>query len=205
MSELETLFCSRTRAGLLSCLFGTTPAKLHLRAIVREVDVSVGSVQQDLKHLISLHLIISERDGNRLYYIANIHHPLYPSLREIVARTTGIYEILRKSLNVLAIQYAYVFGSTAVGTAKTSSDLDLMVIGSASLRTLASCLSEASNQIGREINPHVMTLDEYLKRCADGEHFICSVINTKRDIIMGDMNELGNMEKQRLAQRAQHI
>jgi len=205
MNALEQFLGSRTRAGILSCLFGTSPQRVHLRALVRETGASLGTVQQDLKKLEAMGLIASERDGNRLYYSADPKHPLYSSLRELVQRTTGVYGVLRESLGTKDICYAYVFGSVASGKAKAGSDIDLMVIGAVSLRKLASRLAEDTAKLGREINPHVMTLEEYLGRCAAGEHFICSVIGTERHMIVGDENELRGMEEERLAQRAPHV
>ena len=103
------------------------------------------------------------------------------------------------------IRYAYVFGSIASGKAKAGSDIDLMVIGAVGLRKLASRLADGTAKLGREINPHVMTLEEYLSRCSAGEHFICSVIGTERHMIVGDEDELRGMEKERLAQRPPHV
>jgi DNA-binding transcriptional ArsR family regulator len=200
MNALEQFLGSRTRSGILSCLFGTSPQRVHLRALVRETGSSLGTVQQDLKKLKAMGLISSERDGNRLYYSADPKHPLYSCLRELVQRTTGVYGILRESLGTEDIRYAYVFGSVATG-----SDIDLMVIGAVSLRKLASRLVEDTAKLGREINPHVMTLEEYLCRCAAGEHFISSVIGTERQMIVGDENELRGMEEERMAQRAPHV
>ena len=205
MNALEQFLGSRTRAGILSCLFGTSPQRVHLRALVRETGASLGTVQQDLKKLEAMGLLVSERDGNRLYYSADAKHPLYSVLRELVLRTTGVYGVLRESLGTEEIRYAYVFGSVASGKAKAGSDIDLMVIGTVGLRKLASRLVDDTAKLGREVNPHVMTLAEYLGRCAEGEHFICSVIGTERQMIVGDEDELRGMEKERLAQRASHV
>ena len=199
MNALELLFCSRTRAGILSCLFGATTQRVHLRALVRETGVSLGTIQQDLRKLVGMGLVCAERDGNRLYYTANLKHPLYPPLRELVLRTTGVYGVLQETLGTEDIQYAYVFGSIASGKAHATSDIDLMVLGSIGLRKLASRLNAISAKLGREINPHVMTVDEYLDRCRTGEHFVGSVIKTERRMLVGDIDELGRLEKQRLA------
>jgi predicted nucleotidyltransferase len=205
MDVLANLFCSRTRAGILTCLFGAAPQRLHVRALVRESGCSLGAVQQDLRNLVALGLIRSERDGNRLYYSAEASHPLYHGLREIVARTTGIYAVLADCLGSSGIRFAYVFGSVASGQAKASSDVDLMVIGSVGLRELVARLVPAGERLGREINPHVMSEDEYFKRCKEGEHFISTVIGAERRVIVGDEHELRGVEKQRKAQGAPHV
>jgi predicted nucleotidyltransferase len=205
MNELEALFCSRTRAGILTCLFDSSPAKLHLRALSRETGMSVGSVRQDVNKLIVLGLVVSERDGNRTYYSANPKHPLHPALRELVIRTTGLYGILQEHLRSPDIQYAFVFGSTSAGSATSSSDIDLMVIGALGLRKLASQMSSASLKIGREVNAHAMTLDDYLSRCAGHDHFITTILQAPRHFILGDVNELEKLERQRMDQGTSNL
>ena len=199
MNVLGNLFCSRTRAGILTCLFGATPQRLHVRALMREAGCSLGAGQHDLRNLVSLNLVFSERDGNRLYYSANVNHPLYPALREIVARTTGIYAVLAECLGSDSIRFAYVFGSVASGQAKASSDIDLIVIGSVGLREIVTRLISAGEKLGREINPYVMLESEYFKRCKANEHFIGSVIGSERHMIVGDEHELRGLEKERMA------
>ena len=204
MDILANLFCSRTRAGILTCLFGSTQ-RLHVRALARETGCSIGAVQQDLRNLMAMGLVRSERDGNRLYYSAETNHPLYSPLCEIVARTTGVYAVLAECLGSAGIRFGYVFGSIASGQAKASSDIDLMVIGSVRLRELVTRLIPAGERLGREINPHVMSEDEYFKRCKENEHFIVSVIGSQRRIIVGNEDELRGLEKQRMAQRTPHV
>ena len=63
MNALEQLFCSRTRAGILSCLFGVTPQRLHLRACVRETGFSLGTLQQDLRKLVTCLIPAGEKLG----------------------------------------------------------------------------------------------------------------------------------------------
>ena len=184
---------------MLTCLFGATPQRLHVRALARETGCSLGAVQQDLRSLASLNLVYSERDGNRLYYSATVNHPLYPALREIVSRTTGIYAVLAECLGSGGIRFAYVFGSIASGQAKTSSDIDLMVIGSVGLREIVTRLIPAGEKLGREINPHVMSDTEYFMRCEKNEHFIGSVIGSERHMIVGEEHDLRGLEKQRMA------
>jgi predicted nucleotidyltransferase len=52
---------------------------------------------------------------------------------------------------------SFVFGSLADGSETAGSDVDLMVIGNLGFKKLTALLSGASEQVGREINPHVMS------------------------------------------------
>jgi hypothetical protein len=71
--------------------------------------------------------------------------------------------------------------------------VDLMVIGKLGLRKLTGMLSGVSEQIGREINPHVLSVEEFIKRKANREHFISQVLEAPKIFIIGNANELESM------------
>lgn len=199
MDIFQQLLGSRARAGILAALFSSSPSKTHLREIVRKSRLSIGSIQNELKNLEETGLILSERDGNRLYYQANRAHPLYGVLQELVRLTTGIYGTLRDAIGHEDVMFAYVFGSIAANQEKAQSDIDLMVIGALSLRSLSQRLLGVTEKLGREINPHCFSYEEYVNRCKCKDHFITSVIQAQRQIIIGDADELTRMEKEWMA------
>ena len=115
-------------------------------------------------------------DGNRTYYRANPQHPLYPDIRNLVLKTDGLVEVLRQAIDAPDIELAFVFGSIAAGTAKAESDIDLMVIGTISLRRLSKLLSGIATRIGREIDPHVFSVEEIEQRKKLRDHFVSTVL-----------------------------
>ena len=117
----------------------------------------------------------------------------------MVRQTSGVFAILRDAIGSEQVRFAYVFGSVAAGKEKAGSDIDLMVIGSVSLRTLAGRLAGVAERLGREINPHCLTEAEYFKRCEKKDHFISSVIRSERKMIIGDERELRRLEKEWMA------
>jgi uncharacterized protein len=199
MNVLQKLIGSRARTAILSALFSESHAKMHLRDIVRKSMLSVGPIQKELKNLETTGLILSERDGNRLYYHANSVHPLYGVVKELVRLTAGVYGTLREAIGTQDVTFVYVFGSVATNQEKAQSDIDLMVIGALSLRNLSKRLSGIAEKLGREINPHCFSCEEYFSRCKSRDHFIASVIETERQVIIGDKNELTRMEKEWMA------
>jgi len=48
----------------------------------------------------------------------------------------------------------------------------------------------ASEQMGREINPHAMSLAEFRRRKRSGDHFLTSVLDAPKLFIIGDEDEL---------------
>lgn len=194
MNVLSKILSSKVRAEIFRMLFGPADLSLHVREIERRSGLTIGTVRAELQKLLSLDLIQRQKDGNRLYYRANKKHPLYPDIRGLVLKTTGLVDVIQ---NVLkqdpAIKTAFVFGSIARHEEGATSDVDLMVIGDVGLRKLTGMLAGVPDQIGREINPHILTKGEFIKRKASGEHFISQVLKSPKIFVIGNEDELAAM------------
>lgn len=184
---------SRVRAEIFRLLFGLDEKELHLREMERQAGLSLGTIRQDLQKLVKLDLVTTRRDGNRLYYRANTEHPLYPDIRKLVLKTVGLVEILKSVLDREGVKVAFVFGSLASSREKAASDVDLMVIGAVGFRALSSWLSGVSEQVGREINPHTLTVEEFRRRKEKGDHFLSNVLESPKLFIVGNENDLTAM------------
>ena len=195
MGTLVELLSSRVKAEVFRLLFSTYGRELHVREIARQSGLNDATVRQELKRLIRSGVIKDRKDGNRLYYGANAEHPLYPEIRNIVLKTSGLADVLREALDRGAITLAFIFGSVANGTDKAQSDVDLMVLGKLSLRQLGKLLSGVVTRLGREINPHVMSPEEFARRIKTRDHFLTSVLSTPRLFVIGNEDELEAMGK----------
>lgn len=193
MNPLADLFSSRVRAAILRLLFGPAEAELHVREIERRSGLSVGTVRQDLRTLVRLTLVVSRRDGNRLYYSANRDHPLYLDIRRIVLKTSGLADVIRARLGAEGVKIAFVFGSVAEGREKSGSDVDLLVVGKVGLREVTARLAGASDEIGREINPYVVSVAEFRRRVQAEDHFLTRIRKAPRIFIVGDDDDLAAM------------
>jgi DNA-binding transcriptional ArsR family regulator len=193
VTKLLDIVSSRVKAELLRLLFGLDPADLHLRELVRQSGLSLGTVQQELRHLRRSGLVIARKDGNRVYYRANSDHPAHSDIRSLVLKTDGLVGVLRSALNHPDISIAFVFGSIARGEAVVTSDIDVMIIGSLGLRRLSSRLSGMADRVGREINPHLLSPDEFAERKKERDHFVTSVLNSPRLFVKGSEDELATV------------
>lgn len=194
MNILAKILSSKIRAEIFRMLFGPVDLSLHVREIERRSGLTIGTVRAELQKLLSLNLIQKQKDGNRLYYRANKAHPLYPDIRSLVLKTTGLVDVIRNLLKQdPEIKTAFVFGSIARHEEVAASDVDLMVIGDVGLRKLTGVLTGVPDQIGREINPHVLTIKEFIKRKVSGDHFISRVLASPKIFIIGNENELAAM------------
>jgi DNA-binding transcriptional ArsR family regulator len=90
MPLLAEILSSRVRAEIFRLLFGLSDEALYMREIERRSGFSAGAVQQELKKLVYLDLLKPRRDGNRLYYQANLDHPLYNEVHNLVLKGSGL-------------------------------------------------------------------------------------------------------------------
>lgn len=193
MNMLAELLSSQGRAEIFRLLFASANRELHGRELERQSGLADATVRQELKKLTRLGVVAARQDGNRTYYHANVAHPLYPDIRNLVLKTSGLTDVLGEALGQENIEAAFVFGSIASGTETAASDIDLMVIGTITLRQLGKRLSGIATKLGREINPHVLMLEEFARRKKERDHFITSVLDTPRLFVIGSEDALGKL------------
>ena len=183
---LAEILSSKVRVEIFRLLFSSENTALHMREIERKSGFSIGTVQRELKKLVELDLIIKRKDGNRTYYSANKENPIYQDICNIVQKTVGSVFLLKEALSQsTAIEFAFIFGSTASGNQKSHSDIDLFVIGDIGLREVVSLLYGVSDKTGREINPQVISRSEFIDRVNSNDHFISNIINSDKIFIIG--------------------
>ena len=193
MNRLTELLSSRGRSEIFRLLFGRRAEELHGREIQRRSGLNESTIRQELRKLVRLDLVDRRKESNRVYYRANTQNPLYPEIRNLVLKTSGLADVLKAALIDRRVRIAFVFGSVATGNEKTDSDIDLMVIGSLGLRDLSKLLSGVAETIGREINPHVLGDDEFRKRIRAKEHFVSSIMRGRKIFLIGSEHELETM------------
>ena len=86
-----------------------------------------------------------------------------------------------------------MFGSVAAGSANPESDIDLMAIADIGLRKVCSLLTGVGDRLGREINPHVLSLAEFHKRRRAKDHFLSSVLASPKIFMVGSEHDLEAM------------
>ena len=84
-----------------------------------------------------------------------------------------------------------MYGSLARGGAGAESDIDLLVVGEVRFEDVVENVSRAQDSLRREINPLVMSLEEYRGRLSKGDHFLLNVLKSPFVPVIGDPRELG--------------
>jgi uncharacterized protein len=199
---LANLLFGRTRGAVLALLYGRADQSFYTREIARQVDASVGAVQRELESLSKVGLIVRKPVGSQVFYQANRGTPVFREMQALVNKTIGVFGVLRSALRTLAKQIvvAFVYGSVAREEETAHSDVDLIVIGKASLDRVLSRLSAIEKDIGREIHPTVYSVAEFKSKVASGNHFLTAVLKGKKVFLLGDEDELRKVGGVRLAE-----
>jgi len=193
MEPLVLQLFSRAKAEIFRLLFGPGAGELHVRDLARRAGLNDATVRQELRRLTAMRLVEARVSGNRIYYRANPDHPLTPEIRTMVLKTSGLADVLRRALDKADIRVAFVFGSLAEGVEKPGSDVDLMIVGAITLREVSTLLSGVSSLMGREVNPHMLTPREFVRRRKAGDHFLTSVLRGKRVFVIGNESDFEAM------------
>ena len=190
---LETLLGSKGKVALLSALLDGRLRRVHIRELARNSGLSAPSLMREAKALVKIGLLQETRDGNRLDYHANIDSPLYAPLSELIGKTIGPEIILKESFAVSDNDVVFIYGSRAKGRERADSDYDVFVIGREGLRKTSTRTGEVSAKVGVEVNPYVITPEEFRRRVSGGDHFLGEVMASPKIFLKGDADELARL------------
>lgn len=199
VSLADALF-SGVRQRLLALLFGQPERSFYMSEIVRRLNSGTGAVERELARLQKSGLVAVERIGNQKHYCANTASPIFSEIYGIIQKTVGLKEPLRQALRRHAGQIivAFVYGSVARNSDSARSDIDLMVVGNDLVYSdLYGALQNAEMDIGRVVNPIILDMAEWNKKCADSA-FIQKVASQPKIFVFGSEAVLtipGNIDK----------
>jgi predicted nucleotidyltransferase len=185
--SIGDLLLGQTRGQILALLLGAPDESFFLRQIARQTGTSAGTARRELNLLAETGLIARSVLGSQVFYRANRDHPVFPELRALLAKTMGVFELLKKALAPLSrkIDFAFVYGSVARGDDNASSDIDLMVVGAVSLDDILDAVSPLEKQLRRPVNPTIYSLKELKQRYRAGNHFLRSLKNASKVFLIG--------------------
>lgn len=162
----------------------------------REIAETTGrrlvEVQRALTRLEAAGLVVRTKRGRHVYYRPLREHPAFSHLRGLVLATVGLADVLRIPLEQMGsvVHLAFVYGSLARGTDTATSDIDLMIIGTAPTRQIVEALEDASGVLGREVNPGVYSADEFRQKFQSGSAFLQNVVAAPKIWLVGSDEEL---------------
>ena len=195
---VEVLF-GAYRRQILALLLLRADESFYVREIARLTGVPAGSLHRELKLLAESGLLLRTTAGNQVRYQAARDCPIFEELAGIFRKTAGLADVLRELLVPLQkkIALAFVFGSVAQGKAQSTSDIDLLVVGSVSFAKVVEACHAGSARLGREVNPVVMTKAAFRAKLQQGDRFVARVAREPKIFVIGDAGEFAKLAEDR--------
>jgi uncharacterized protein len=158
MSPLDAIL-SKPEQRLMSAVLVQPDRDFGTLELLSRMGNSRGAGSSLLKRWVDSGLLQERRVGNQRRLSANPQFLLYPELRQMVLKTTGLTEPLAKALAPLVnrLTDAFVFGSVADGSDTSESDIDVAVVGKVSLFDVSPLLDKAQSELGRTVHVNVYT------------------------------------------------
>ena len=189
----QVLFPQQYRRRVFAVLMSSPGRWVHLRELTRLVGAaSSGSMKKELDLLVQAALLKTQKIGNQTQFSVNTDHPVFPELSGLVRKTIGLVDVLKVALEPVAseLEVAFVFGSVARSEETTWSDVDVLLIGHLGFGRAVDALYAAQLELGREVNPKVLSRDEWENRKLAGNSFVRDLLGKPKLFIIGGENDL---------------
>jgi predicted transcriptional regulator len=124
---LESLITSKTRLKLLVKFFINENNQSHLRGLAEEFGESTNAIRKELNHLTEAGFLVRQSEKNRIEYKANINHPLYQNLHELIRKYLGLDKLLEAILERMGdVSHVVLTGDYAKGNNSGVISVDIL-------------------------------------------------------------------------------
>jgi predicted nucleotidyltransferase len=188
----DALFTT-TQQRVLGLLFGQPERSYYATELMGLAGSGRGAVQRELARLEHGGLVTVKQVGNQKHYQADPRSALFDELRAIARKTFGLAEPIRRALAPLAskMHAAFVYGSVAKRQDTARSDIDLMIVSDKlSYADVYPLLEPLQYELGRTVNPTVLTRAAVRKAIKEGKAFVKRVWAQPKVWIIGDEHDL---------------
>jgi len=152
---IQTLISSKTRVKLLLKFFLNSDTKSYLRNLETEFGESTNAIRLELNKFEKAGMLLSEVDGNKKYFKANIKHPLFKDINNIVFKYIGLDWIIDYVVGKLGnLQKVYLTGSFANGL--DSESIDLIFVGVIDELFLQELCYKVKKKVHKEISYQII-------------------------------------------------
>lgn len=191
---LDIFTKSKIRQSIILLFLYNQHKEFYLSEIAKIVGTSAGTAQRELNKLLHNDFINFKKKANLSIYMLNTRYSLLEEVESIVKKTMGIEVELTKELSKIKnISFAFLFGSYVNGGFKSDSDIDLFVIGEVDEDHVYEATQKVEETIRREINYHISTQSEFLKK-KKASYFYKEIVKS-HNLLVGDEHEFKKLIK----------
>jgi len=171
---------SKVAIKLLDYYFLNPDTQHYINELARILELDPKNTETKLKEFEKSGLFKSEFRGKERYFFLAKDSSLLEHYRQIFLKTYGIEKRLKDALRgIKGLKEAYIFGSYATNKMDSSSDIDILAIGSHSVLELQRLIAKLQKDIGREFNVKNLSQKEFEIKKKGKEPFITGVFKTK--------------------------
>ena len=190
---LDKFFISKVRVKILKLFLLNVESTFHVREIVRQVEEEINAVRRILMELEDTKFLISERNGNRLYYRLNKDFEFFEEFISLFNKEYGLGErIIKHRAKLGNIKLAFFTNTYIQAKRKNEDDLDLVIIGSnINFIYLEKLIQEYESKTDKNINYTYLSqgeFDTYKKNV----YFLNNIVNEEKIILIGEESFVHN-------------
>jgi septum formation inhibitor MinC len=215
---IEQLFGSKTRVKLLQLFYQNPNRSFYVREITRKIDEQINSVRRELANLLSIGLIKSDTNNNRLYYEVNQVFEHYQALSSIFAAkkfkpakkaptteapTATEPEAEKESDKTAeqAVKDPFAKELAKVGnvrlavytgqfTRDESAGVDIVIVGDVNYSAIDHLIAELEKTEKKELRYSIFTPEEYIYRRQVNDKFVVQLVDAKKIVLINRDNLL---------------
>ena len=208
---VEQLFGSKTRVKLLQLFYSNPNRAFYVREITRKIDEQINSVRRELANLLSIGIITSDANNNRLYYEVNQKFDHYQALAMIfgnlkapkTAAKPGKGKKDEPAKPKADVAPEHPLAKSVRGTGKVDiailtgqftrdelSGIDVLIVGDINQSKLNKFIAELEKTENKELRYTAMPLATYQYRIQINDRFINNVLAAKKQVIINNQDAL---------------
>ncbi len=190
-SVIDALFPD-VRGRILAAMFTRPGKEWYLSELSTFLHTRPSSLQREVDSLSRVGILEQRRDGRRVYLKPGTQSPVFPDLKNLFDKTTGLIFVLQQELKRFGdkIQLAFLYGSMARSEEGPGSDVDLLIVGKVGLADLVPKLRNAERLLLRPVNPTVFSTKEFSRKAQANDHFLTAVLKGEKQFVKGGESEL---------------
>lgn len=191
----DQLFGSKTRVKLLSLFYNNPERPFYVREITRKVNEQINSVRRELQNLLSIGIVKSVSQSNRLYYEVNPNYKFYNELKSIfqkipakskeIKETKEEDQIVKRIGKAGNIRLLFLSGAFVRGS---NQSIDIFVVGDLNKAKLSQVITEMEKSMNRELNYTSMRVEDFDYRRNLNDRFLADILDAKKIILVDTLD-----------------
>lgn len=193
---VDQLFGSKTRVKLLQLFYRNPNRSFYVREITRKIDEQINSVRRELSNLLSIGIISSETNNNRLYYEVNQTFEYFNPLSQIFGGKSKATSSAKDSTDNDDIQSLILLGNVDLViysgqfTRDETSGIDILFVGDINKTQLNRYIDELEAKESKELRYTVMTQQEFNYRQQVNDRFLTLLLASKNQVVYDKNNKI---------------